>query len=69
MMPVFPHWTARRATGRPARRWPFAGLAILMLALGLTAGCGKRGAPEPPVPERLDEYPRVYPAPETYRKN
>ena len=38
-------------------------LALVLLAAGLLlAGCGKRGAPQPPGPADQVHYPRVYPA-------
>jgi predicted small lipoprotein YifL len=35
-------------------------LAVLLLA-GALAGCGKKGAPDPPGPPDKITYPRVYP--------
>ena len=36
-------------------------LLLLALTLGL-AGCGKKGAPQPPGPPADVSYPRAYPA-------
>jgi predicted small lipoprotein YifL len=33
---------------------------FVLLALGLLAGCGRKGPPEPP-PGADEKYPRVYP--------
>lgn len=38
-------------------------LAFVLLAVSLAlAGCGKRGAPQPPGPADQVSYPKVYPA-------
>ncbi|GAC1348147.1 MAG: hypothetical protein NVSMB18_35430 [Acetobacteraceae bacterium] len=36
--------------------------AILLLALALLAGCGKKGAPAAPGPADEVKFPRVYPS-------
>lgn len=36
------------------------GIAILVVAAALLAGCGKKGDPEPPGPEST--YPQTYPS-------
>lgn len=39
------------------------GSILLLLALTLgVAGCGKKGAPQPPGPPSAVTYPRAYPA-------
>ena len=37
-------------------------LMAALLALGLLAGCGKKGAPTAPGPASEVTYPRVYPS-------
>jgi predicted small lipoprotein YifL len=37
------------------------GLAVVLLATALLAGCGKKGAPEPPGPADQITWPRTYP--------
>jgi predicted small lipoprotein YifL len=34
---------------------------VLVVALGLLAGCGKKGPPEPPGPPDQITYPKSYP--------
>ncbi len=36
-------------------------LASGLLALGLLAGCGKKGSPGPPGPANQIIYPKIYP--------
>ena len=36
-------------------------LLALTVALGLLAGCGKKGPPDPPGPPDKIIYPKVYP--------
>ena len=36
-------------------------LAITALLIGLLAGCGKKGAPDPPGPPDKVTYPKTYP--------
>jgi predicted small lipoprotein YifL len=37
-------------------------LVVLVLALALLAGCGKKGSPDPPGPPDKVIYPRTYPS-------
>ena len=37
-------------------------VAAMLLALGLLAGCGKKGAPSVPGPASEVIYPKVYPS-------
>jgi predicted small lipoprotein YifL len=37
-------------------------VALVLLALGLLAGCGKKGGPVPPGPANEITYPRSYPS-------
>lgn len=37
-------------------------LLMLLLATGLLAACGKKGAPQPPGPPDQITFPRTYPA-------
>jgi predicted small lipoprotein YifL len=34
---------------------------VLAVAVGLLAGCGKKGPPDPPGPANQVTYPKVYP--------
>ena len=35
---------------------------VVLIALGVLAGCGKKGAPSAPGPTEEITYPRVYPS-------
>ncbi|HLY45682.1 MAG TPA: lipoprotein [Stellaceae bacterium] len=39
----------------------FAGTLVLLVVVLALAGCGKKGAPQPP-PGTPDTYPRTYPS-------
>jgi hypothetical protein len=36
-------------------------LVLLLIGAGLLAGCGKKGAPDPPGPPDKITYPKLYP--------
>ena len=38
-------------------------IILVLLCLGVLAGCGRRGAPVPPGPAQDVIYPHVYPSP------
>ena len=54
-----PHWGRGGYLERTRRR--FTPMLILLLIALTLAGCGKKGAPQPP-PDEPNVYPRTYPS-------